>query len=58
MKKLLSHIVTLWHFVIMLLGGIIVKGSVKNPRLIMLLNRIVIILFITYRIYGYINYGR
>ena len=58
MRKLISNIVTLWHFAILLLGGIIVKGSVKNPRLIMLLNRIVIILFVTYKIHYYITYGR
>ena len=58
MRKLIGHLVTLWHFAILFLGGIVVAGTIKNPRLIMLLNRIVIILFITYRIYGYINYGR
>ena len=58
MRKLISNIVTLWHFAILFLGGIIVKGSVKNPRLIMLLNRIVIILFVTYKIHYYITYGR
>ena len=58
MRKLIGHIITLWHFAIMFLGGIIVKGSVKNPKLIMLLNRLVIITFISYKLYGYINYGR
>ena len=58
MRKLIAHIITLWHFAIMFLGGIIVKGSVKNPKLIMLLNRLVIITFISYKLYGYINYGR
>ena len=58
MRKLIGHLVTLWHFAVLFMGGIIVKGSIKNPRLVMLLNRIVIIIFITYTLYGYINYGR
>ena len=58
MRKLISHLVTLWHFAILFFEGIIVKGSVKNPKLIMLLNRLVIITFIVYKLYGYINYGR
>ena len=58
MKKLLSILVAIWHFMIMLLGGIIVCASIKRPKLLMLLNRIIIILFVAYKIHGYITYGR
>ena len=53
-----AKIIAIWHFLVMLFGGVLVVSRLKNPKLIMLMNRIVIIIFITYKLYTYISYGK
>ena len=53
-----SLLIAIWHFVIMLLGGILVVSKLRRPKLIMLMNRIILIIFITYKLYTYISYGK
>lgn len=53
-----AKIIAIWHFLVMLFGGVLVVSKLKNPKLIMLMNRIVIIIFITYKLYTYISYGQ
>jgi len=52
-KKILNG---LFHLVVMLLGGIIRINSIKSPKTIMLINRIILIIYITYFIAKTINY--
>tara|TARA_R110000787_G_scaffold221970_2_gene330695 strand:+ start:1311 stop:1502 length:192 start_codon:yes stop_codon:yes gene_type:complete len=51
-------VATIFHCIILLLGGILVKSSIRRPKLTMLFNRIIIIIFVTYRLHEYISYER
>jgi len=57
MKKLLSILTAIWHFLVMLMGGVLVSKNLKRPKLIMLMNRIAIIIYVTYKLALIINYG-
>tara|TARA_R110002167_G_scaffold13384_1_gene55813 strand:+ start:859 stop:1050 length:192 start_codon:yes stop_codon:yes gene_type:complete len=46
------------HLVVLIFGGIIRVGSLKRPKTIMLINHLIIMCYVFYRIYFYINYGR
>ena len=55
LKGLLS---TMFHTLIMFLGGVLVLKMLKAPKTIMLINRLIIIGWITYKLYNIISYGR
>ena len=56
MKKAIKVFVGLFHLIIMILGGIIRVDSIRNPKTIMLINRIILIIYITWFLAKTINY--
>jgi len=54
-KKILNG---LFHLVVMLLGGIVRVNSIQSPKTIMLINRIILIIYITWFLAKTINYGQ
>ena len=56
MKKAIKVLSGLFHLIIMILGGIIRVDSIRNPKTIMLINRIILIIYITWFLAKTINY--
>jgi len=56
MKKAIKVFVGLFHLIIMILGGIIRVDSIRSPKTIMLINRIILIIYITWFLAKTINY--
>jgi len=58
MDLLKEFISTMFHTLILFLGGILVLKMLKAPKTIMLVNRLIIMGWITYKLYNIISYGR
>jgi len=56
MKKAIKVLSGLFHLIIMILGGIIRVDSIRSPKTIMLINRIILIIYITWFLAKTINY--
>ena len=46
---------SVFHSIIMFLGGILVISMLKTPKTVMLINRIIIIVFLTYKLNNIFN---
>jgi len=58
MRRIYKILAFAFHFVVLFLGGILRSDAIKYSKTLMLINRIVTILYITYYLYNIINYGR
>lgn len=58
MKRVKNAFIGLFHLTVMILGGIVRINSVRNPKTIMLINRIILIIYITLFLAKRINYGQ
>ena len=50
LKKIKIAIYSTFHFIVMILGGTIRLSSIDRPITLMLLNRIILIMYITWRV--------
>ena len=50
MDILRDSLLSIFHSIIMFLGGILVISQLKTPKTVMLINRIIIIVFCTYKL--------
>jgi len=57
MKRVKNVFIGLFHLIVMILGGVIRVDSIRNPKTIMLINRIILIIYITWFLAKTINYG-
>ena len=56
-KNIKKFLVALFHSLMMISGAIINIKETKIPNTLMLVNRVIIIIYIFYRLYNMITYG-